>query len=91
MALELLYILQTSGSSICIQLKKGKVMSVISILLALVIAGVVLWLVNTYIPMDRKIKTILNVVVVVIVIIWLLSAFGILGTHTNMRIGNTPL
>jgi uncharacterized Tic20 family protein len=53
-------------------------MSLISIVIALVIIGVVLWLINTYIPMAGSIKTILNVVVVICVILWLLSAFGLL-------------
>jgi formate hydrogenlyase subunit 4 len=63
-------------------------MSLISILIALVIAGVVLWLINTYIPMDGKIKKILNVVVVIIVIVWLLSVFGVFGSQSSMHIGN---
>lgn len=54
-------------------------MSLITIVVVLVIVGVVLWLINTYIPMAAPIKTILNVVVVVGVLIWLLSAFGLLG------------
>jgi hypothetical protein len=62
-------------------------MSLISVLITLIIVGVALWLVNSYIPMDEKIKKILNVVVVVLVILWLLSAFGILGSMSNMHIG----
>lgn len=54
-------------------------MSLIGIILTLVIVGVLLWLINTYIPMAGSIKTILNVVVVVCVIIWLLSLFGVIG------------
>lgn len=54
-------------------------MPILTILITLVIAGVILWLVNTYIPMDQKIKNILNILVVIIVIIWLLKVFGILG------------
>ncbi len=54
-------------------------MPILTILITLVIAGVILWLVNTYIPMDQKIKNILNVLVVIIVIIWLLKAFGVLS------------
>lgn len=61
-------------------------MPLINILLVLVVAGVLLWLVNTYIPMDRKIKNILNVVAVIIVVIWLLRVFGILGSLSNIRI-----
>jgi predicted membrane protein len=66
-------------------------MSLLSVLIALVIAGVVLWFINTYIPMDRKIKTILNVVVVIIVILWLLSVFGIFGSLSNIHIGDTHM
>ena len=53
-------------------------MSLISLIITLVVVGVLLWLVNTYIPMDGKIKNILNVVVVICVVVWLLFAFGIL-------------
>jgi len=52
-------------------------MPLFTLLIVLIAAGVVLWLVNTYIPMDSKIKTIFNVVVVIIVIIWLLKVFGV--------------
>jgi 1-acyl-sn-glycerol-3-phosphate acyltransferase len=52
-------------------------MPLLTILIVLIIAGVLLWLVNSYIPMDSKIKTILNVVVVIIVIVWLLKVFGL--------------
>jgi hypothetical protein len=61
-------------------------MSIITILLVLIVAGVLLWLVNSYIPMDSKIKTILNVVVVIIVIIWLLKAFGVFHYITEFRV-----
>lgn len=54
-------------------------MSLISIIITLIIIGVVLWLINTYIPMANSIKTILNVVVVIVVIVWLLSVFGIIN------------
>jgi hypothetical protein len=61
-------------------------MSLLTVLLVLIIAGVLLWLVNTYIPMDRTIKTILNVVVVIIVIVWLLKAFGLFHYLSDMHI-----
>jgi len=61
-------------------------MSLISLLVVLIVVGVILWLINTYIPMDAKIKKILNVVVVIVVILWLLQAFGILGNLSNVRI-----
>jgi hypothetical protein len=61
-------------------------MSLLNVLIVLVVVGVVLWLINNYIPMDRKIKSILNVVAIIVVIIWLLQAFGILGSLKNMNI-----
>lgn len=63
-------------------------MSLINLVIVLIVVGVLLWLVNTYIPMDRKIKNILNVVVVIVVVIWLLQAFGVLGSLSGIRIGS---
>ncbi len=60
-------------------------MSVIMLVLTLIIVGFALWLINKYIPMDGKIKSILNIVVVIIVILWLLSAFGVIGPISNMH------
>ncbi len=51
----------------------------ISLLVTLIVIGVLLWLINTYIPMDGKMKQVINIVVVVCVVVWLLSAFGVLG------------
>ena len=62
-------------------------MSLVSVVVVLIVVGVLLWLVNTYIPMDGKIRNILNVVVVIAVIIWLLNAFGVLGSLDNINIG----
>ncbi|MGB8358270.1 MAG: Thivi_2564 family membrane protein [Bacteroidales bacterium] len=53
-------------------------MPLLTILIVLIVAGVLLWLVNSFIPMDHKIKTILNVVVVIVVVGWLLKLFGVL-------------
>jgi hypothetical protein len=61
-------------------------MSLIGLILTLVVVGVLLWLLNNYIPMDGKIKRILNAVVVIVVVIWLLQAFGILGSLQRIRI-----
>jgi len=60
-------------------------MSLITIVVSLIVVGVLLWLVNTYIPMDGKIKKILNVVVVVVVVLWLLHVFGLLDQLRNIR------
>lgn len=61
-------------------------MSLVTLLIVLIVVGVLLWLVNTYIPMDRKIKNILNVVVVILVVLWLLRAFGVLDSLNSIRI-----
>ena len=61
-------------------------MSLLSVALTLIVIGVLLWLVNTYIPMDGKIKQILNVIVVICVVVWLLSAFGVLGHAGNIPV-----
>ena len=61
-------------------------MSLISVALTLIVVGVLLWLVNSYIPMDGKIKSILNGVVVICVVVWLLFAFGILNHSGDIRV-----
>ena len=52
-------------------------MPLVSLVIALIVIGVLLWLVNTYIPMDAKSKQILNIVVIVAVVLWLLSVLGV--------------
>jgi hypothetical protein len=61
-------------------------MPLVTLVITLIVVGVLLWLVNSYIPMDAKIKKILNVVVVIVVVIWLLHVFGVLGSIENNRI-----
>ncbi len=61
-------------------------MPLLTILIILIVAGVILWLVNNYIPMDRKIKSILNIVVVIAVIIWLLKIFGVFNYLKDITI-----
>jgi hypothetical protein len=62
-------------------------MPLIQLVIALVVVGVLLWLINTYIPMDGKIKQILNIVVVIAVVLWLLQVFGILSGMGNINVG----
>jgi hypothetical protein len=62
-------------------------MPLIQVLIVLIVVGVLLWLVNTYIPMQGAIKSILNGVVVIVVVIWLLNVFGLLSAVTNLRVG----
>jgi len=54
-------------------------MPLLPVLVTLLIADVILWLINAYIPMDSRIRGLLNLAVVIAVIVWLLSAFGIIG------------
>ena len=63
-------------------------MPLISVVIVLIVVGVLLWAANNYIPMDGKIKSIMNVVVVIAVVLWLLSVFGVLGSLENIRIGD---
>jgi hypothetical protein len=61
-------------------------MSLLNIVIVLIVVGLLLWLINNFIPMDHKIKSILNVVVVIVVIIWLLKAFGVLSNLGGITI-----
>jgi len=62
-------------------------MPIINLIIILVVVGVILWVINAYIPMQSTIKKILNAVVVIGVIIWLLSVFGVIGDISAIRIG----
>lgn len=62
-------------------------MSLINLIVVLIVVGVILWLINNYLPMDGKIKSILNVVVVIAVVLWLLQAFGLLTSLGAIRVG----
>ncbi len=61
-------------------------MLLIHVILVLIVVGVLLWLINTYIPMAGPIKAILNAVVVIVLILWLLNGFGLLSSIRNMRV-----
>jgi hypothetical protein len=68
--------------------KKGrKNMPLMQILIALIVVGVLLWLVNSFIPMQGSIKSILNGVVVIAVVLWLLNVFGLFHSLSNIRVG----
>ena len=62
-------------------------MPLIQLIIVLVVFGVVLWAINNYIPMDATIKKILNVVVIIAAILFVLSAFGVLGSLSGMHVG----
>lgn len=68
-------------------------MPLINLIVILVVIGVLLYLVNRYIPMEARIKSILNIVVLIVVVLWLLNVFGVLGTlshgASSIRVGPT--
>ena len=61
-------------------------MPILTIIIVILVVGVILWLINTYIPMQQTIKKILNAVVVIILVIWLLNVFGLLGSLQNITV-----
>jgi Flp pilus assembly protein TadB len=66
---------------------RGKNMPLVQVVLALIVVGVLLWLVNRFIPMAGSIKSILNAVVVIAVVLWLLNVFGLMKSLTNIHVG----
>jgi hypothetical protein len=64
-----------------------EIMSLIHVVIVLIVVGVLLWLVNRFIPMEGSIKSILNAVVIIAVVLWLLSAFGVFGSLSTLRVG----
>jgi hypothetical protein len=63
-------------------------MDLIPLVVRLIVIGVLLWLVNNYIPMDGQIKRLLNAVVVISSVIWLLNAYGVLNSIRGVRVGS---
>jgi hypothetical protein len=58
----------------------------VHIVLVLIVAGVLLWLINRFIPMAAQIKSLLNIVVMIAMVVWLLQAFGVLGPISHFRV-----
>jgi len=75
------------GRSVSQQRQKGKSMPLLQIVLTLIVVGVLLWLVNRFIPMAGSIKSILNAVVVIGVVLWLLDVFGLFHSLSRIRVG----
>lgn len=61
-------------------------MSLIAIIIVLAVVGFLLWLINTYVPMDGKIKNIINIVAIVVIILWLLNVFGLLNEVKKIHV-----
>lgn len=62
-------------------------MPLLQILIVLIVVGLLLWLVNSFIPMQATIKSILNAVVVIAVVLWLLNVFGLFHSFSRIHIG----
>ena len=62
-------------------------MPLLNLVVALIVVGVALWLINRYVPMASSIKSILNIVVVVVVAVWVLQVFGLWGGISSFRVG----
>jgi len=62
-------------------------MSLVHLVVILIVVGVLLWLVNAYIPMQTTIKRIVNAVVIIAVVLWLLSVFGLLPSLDTIHVG----
>lgn len=62
-------------------------MPLVTVVITLLVVGVLLWLVNSYIPMQGTIKGILNAVVVIVVVLWIVNVFGLMHYITQFRVG----
>jgi len=62
-------------------------MPLVHVIVVLVVVGILLWLVNAYIPMAGSIKSILNAVVIIAVVLWLLTVFGLMSEISNIKVG----
>jgi hypothetical protein len=76
-----------NGSSKELESRKVKIMPLIQLLEVLIVVGVLLWLVNRFIPMQSSIKSILNGVVVIAVVLWLLNVFGLFHSLSGIHVG----
>jgi cation transporter-like permease len=63
-------------------------MPLLQLVMVLIVVGVVLWLINRFIPMQGTIKSILNAVVVIAVVLWLLNIFGLFNSFAHIRVGS---
>jgi hypothetical protein len=76
-----------AGPKVCPRGEGDRSMPLLQILVVLVVVGVLLWLVNSFIPMQGTIKSILNAVVVIAVVLWLLNIFGLFHSFSHIHVG----
>jgi hypothetical protein len=67
---------------------RSKLMPLINVVIVLMVVGILLWLINRYVPMQGTIKSILNAVVVICVVLWLLNVFGLFTWLPHIRVGS---
>jgi hypothetical protein len=79
---------QADGGLVCEKKERSKSMPLIQLAEVLIVVGVLLWLVNRFIPMQSSIKSILNGVVVIAVVLWLMNVFGLFHSLSRVRIGS---
>jgi hypothetical protein len=72
---------------VCAAKKEAIDMPLINLVAVLIVVGILLWLVNRFIPMAGSIKSILNLVVVIVVVFWLLNVFGLIHSLSRIRVG----
>jgi len=58
----------------------------LGIIIAIVVVGILLYCINAFVPMDQKVKTILNVVVILVLVVWLLQVFGVIGMLDRVQV-----
>lgn len=61
-------------------------MSLLTVIIAIVVVGILLWAINSFVPMEASIKKILNIVVILVLVLWLLKAFGVLGAMGAVKV-----
>jgi hypothetical protein len=76
-----------SSGAVPTERKRKQEMPLLQILMVLIVVGVLLWLVNNFIPMAGSIKSILNAVVVIGVVLWLLNIFGVIHSLSRIHVG----
>jgi hypothetical protein len=67
---------------------RSKLMPLVNVVIVLIVVGILLWLINRFIPMQGTIKSILNAVVVICVVLWLLNVFGLFTWLPHIRVGS---
>ncbi len=62
-------------------------MSLLTLIIAIVVVGIVLWAINSFVPMQGSVKKLLNIVVILILVVWLLNAFGLIDALSTVHVG----